>query len=172
MLRDLKDLYEFEPGQQDWAARMAGLLIEARNAARDARAAGKKPLDLDVLGDLVDRYQAIATSGLAVSVYRQTETAKDARRIARRFLRHGAACGQRFAPLRIYSPPALIRDENGTELITLTAGEVRRLFKLHAHITRPRSHHERWSRWRRRHQAIAQRCHYQRRFTENHGLLL
>lgn len=88
LLRDLKDLYEFEPGNQDWAARMAGLLVEARDAARDARAEGRKSLDQDVLGDLVDRYRAIATSGLAVNVYRQTATAKDARRVARRFLRH------------------------------------------------------------------------------------
>ena len=88
LLRDLKDLYEFEPAGQDWAARMAGLLIEARDAARDARAGGKKVLDLDVLGDLVDRYRAIAMSGLAANVYRRTATAKDARRIARRFLKH------------------------------------------------------------------------------------
>jgi transposase len=88
LLRDLKDLYEFEPAGQDWAARMAGLLIEARNAARDARAGGKKVLDLDVLGDLVARYRAIATSGLAANVYRRTATAKDARRIARRFIKH------------------------------------------------------------------------------------
>src|SRR5436190_20660889 len=67
---------------------MAGLLIEARDAARDARAGGKKVLDLDVLGDLVDRYRAIATSGLAANVYRRTATAGDARRIARRFIRH------------------------------------------------------------------------------------
>ena len=88
LLRDLKDLYDFEPGQQDWAARMAGLLIEARDAARDARAAGEKTLDLDILGDLVDRYRDIATSGLAANVYRRTATANDARRIARRFLKH------------------------------------------------------------------------------------
>jgi transposase len=88
LLRDLKDLYEFEPGKQDWAAQMAGLLIEARDAARIARAAGEKTLDLDVLGDLVDRYRAIATSGLAANVYRQTATAKDGRRVARRFLKH------------------------------------------------------------------------------------
>jgi transposase len=88
LLRDLKDLYEFEPREQDWAAQMAGLLIEARDAARDARAEGKKVLDLDVLGDLTDRYRAIATAGLAGNVYRQTATAKDARRIARRFLSH------------------------------------------------------------------------------------
>jgi len=88
LLRDLKDLYEFEPREQDWAASMAGLLIEARDAAREARAEGKKALDLDVLSDLVDRYRAIATAGLAVNVYRRTATAKDARRVARRFLGH------------------------------------------------------------------------------------
>ena len=88
LLRDLKDLYEFEPGKQDRAAQMAGLLIEARDTAGAARAEGKKVLDPDVLGDLVDRYRAIVTSGLAMNVYRQTATSKDASRIARRFLRH------------------------------------------------------------------------------------
>jgi transposase len=88
LLRDLKDLYEFEPREQDWARQMAVLLIEARDAARDARAEGNKALDLDILGDLTGRYRAIATSGLAANVYRQTATAKDARRVARRFLRH------------------------------------------------------------------------------------
>jgi transposase len=88
LLRDLKDLYEFEAAQQDWAAQMAALLLEARDAARDARAEGKKALDPDVLGSLTSRYREIATSGLAANVYRQTATAKDARRIARRFLKH------------------------------------------------------------------------------------
>ncbi len=86
LLRDLKDLYDFEPGKQDWAARMAGLLIEARDAARDARQAGKTALDPGALDDLVTRYRALATSGLAANAYRRTATAKDARRIARRFL--------------------------------------------------------------------------------------
>jgi transposase len=86
LLRDLKDLYDFEPGKQDWAARMAGLLIQARDAARDARQAGKTALDPGVLDDLVTRYRALATSGLAANAYRRTATAKDARRIARRFL--------------------------------------------------------------------------------------
>jgi transposase len=67
---------------------MAALLIEARDAARDARAGGKKALDTDVLGDLVARYRDTAASGLAANVYRSTATAKDARRIARRFLNH------------------------------------------------------------------------------------
>jgi transposase len=88
LLRDLKDLYEFEPRQQDWAAQMAALLTEARDAAREARAAGKKTLDAGVLDGLTGRYQDIAAAGLAANVYRRTSTAKDASRIARRFLRH------------------------------------------------------------------------------------
>jgi transposase len=66
---------------------MAGLLIEARDAARDARAAGEKALDPDVLGDLVDRYRDIATSGLAANVYRQTPTSRDANNEAERTIR-------------------------------------------------------------------------------------
>ena len=65
---------------------MAGLLIEARDAARDARQAGKTALDPGVLDDLVTRYRTLATSGMAANAYRRTATAKDARRIARRFL--------------------------------------------------------------------------------------
>ena len=84
--RDLKDLYDFEPGKQDWAAEMAALLIEARDAASAARQDGKAALDAAVLDDLVTRYRELATSGLAANVYRSTATAKDARRIARRFL--------------------------------------------------------------------------------------
>jgi transposase len=57
-----------------------------RDAARDARQAGKAALDPGVLGNLVTSYQALAMSGLAANAYRRTATAKDARRIARRFL--------------------------------------------------------------------------------------
>jgi transposase len=88
LLRDLKDLYEFEPREQEWAARMAALLLEARDAARDARADGKKALDQNVLDSITGRYRAIARDGLARNVYRRTATAEDARRIARRFTGH------------------------------------------------------------------------------------
>jgi transposase len=88
LLRDLRDLYQFEPGRQDWAEQMAALLIEARDTARTARAEGKKALDPDVLDMLTSRYRSIAESGLAANVYRRTATAGDARRIARRFLKH------------------------------------------------------------------------------------
>ena len=85
LLRDLKGLYDFEPSQQKWAAQMAGLLIEARDAAGAARLAGQSVLDAAVLDDLVTRYRALAAAGLAANLYRRTATAKDARRLARRF---------------------------------------------------------------------------------------
>ena len=86
LLRDLKGLYDFEPGKQEWASRMAGLLIEARDAASAARQAGQSALDAAVLDNLVSRYRELAAAGLAASLYRRTATAKDARRLARRFL--------------------------------------------------------------------------------------
>jgi transposase len=61
------------------------LLIEARDAAAAARAAGQAALDTAVLGDLVTRYRSLAGAGLAANLYRRTTTVKDARRLARRF---------------------------------------------------------------------------------------
>jgi transposase len=86
LLRDLKGLYDFEPGKQEWAHAMATLLIQARDAASAARQAGQAALDAAVLDDLVTRYRALAAEGLAANIYRRTATAGDARRIARRFL--------------------------------------------------------------------------------------
>jgi hypothetical protein len=85
LLRDLKGLYDFEPAQQQWACEMAALLIEARDAASAARQAGEPVLDTAVLDGLVTRYRALAAAGLAANLYRRTATAKDARRLARRF---------------------------------------------------------------------------------------
>ena len=86
LLRDLKDLYDFEAGNQGWAQDMAALLIEARDAARGARQAGETALDPQVLGTLTGRYRELAAAGLTANLYRRSATAKDARRIARRFL--------------------------------------------------------------------------------------
>jgi transposase len=85
LLRDLKGLYDFEPSQQKWASQMAALLIEARDAAGAARLAGQAVLDAAVLDDLLTRYRALAAAGLTANLYRRTATAKDARRLARRF---------------------------------------------------------------------------------------
>ena len=77
LLRDLKGLYDFEPAQR-WASQMASLLIQARDAASAARAAGQSALAAAVLEDLVTRYRALAAAGLAANLYRRTATAKDA----------------------------------------------------------------------------------------------
>ena len=44
---------------------MAGLLIEARDAASTARQAGQSALDAAVLDNLVARYRTLAAAGLA-----------------------------------------------------------------------------------------------------------
>jgi transposase len=85
LLRDLKGLYDFEPAKQEWASQMAALLIKARDAAGAARLAGQSVMDAAVLDDLVTRYRALAAAGLEANLYRRTATAKDARRLARRF---------------------------------------------------------------------------------------
>ncbi len=85
LLRDLKGLYDFEPAQQKWASQLAGLLTGARDAAGAARLAGQSVLDAAVLDDLVTRYRSLAAAGLTANLYRRTATAKDARRLARRF---------------------------------------------------------------------------------------
>jgi hypothetical protein len=64
-----------------------------------------------------------------------------------------------------------VKDENGRDLIPLTAAEARRLFNLHVPVTRPAAFHEQWSHWRRRHQAAARKSHYARRL-KRHGTLL
>jgi len=54
-------------------------------------------------------------------------------------------------------------DRHDEQLIPLTRNEIRRLFtRLRQQLPAPRTQLH-WSRWRRRHQATAQACHYQRR---------
>lgn len=57
---------------------MAGLLIEARDAAGSARSAGQSALNTAVLDGLVTRDRALAAAGLAANLYRRTGTARDA----------------------------------------------------------------------------------------------
>ncbi len=61
-----------------------------------------------------------------------------------------------------------------SELIPLTVPEVRRLlYRLVWQGLPPPEQTLAWSDWRRRHQAIARRCHYQRRLARlNHHVQL
>ncbi len=54
------------------------------------------------------------------------------------------------------------------ELIALTAGEIRRLLATWTQPRHPDEHYQRWSRWRRRHQARARKSHYRRRRERDH----
>jgi hypothetical protein len=55
------------------------------------------------------------------------------------------------------------RDQNGHAMIPLTRNEIRRLFTSLTRRPQPVRAQLHWSRWRRRHQATARECHYQRR---------
>ncbi|HEY8642359.1 MAG TPA: IS66 family transposase, partial [Candidatus Dormibacteraeota bacterium] len=85
LLRDLKDIYDFEPAQQAWASAMAGLLVQANGHATRAREASQGCLAADVLAGLLDRYRALAAGGLEGNRRRHTRAARDAKRVARRF---------------------------------------------------------------------------------------
>ncbi|MFJ9951691.1 transposase [Kitasatospora sp. NPDC091207] len=72
-----------------------------------------------------------------------------------------AALAADTAPIRSARPN---RPARGTDPIDLTVPEIRHLFG--ALLTPPNTSPSRvlhWSNWRRRHQAIARRCHYRRR---------
>jgi transposase len=88
LLRDLKDLHDAAPGAQEWAAKIACLLLWARDAAAAARGAGRAALDDAVLDQLVTRYRQAAAEGLKGSRFRHGATARDAGRLARRLLRY------------------------------------------------------------------------------------
>lgn len=85
LLRDLRGLHDFEPARQSRARDMAGLLIEVRDAVAATRAAGQAALEATAPERLPTRYRELAAAGLTTSLYRRTATAKDARRLARRF---------------------------------------------------------------------------------------
>jgi len=85
LLRDLKDICEFEPARQAWASDMASLLVQANEHVCRARQAGSDRLDEDVLAGLLERYRALAARGLEDNQRRHTRAARDARRVARRF---------------------------------------------------------------------------------------
>jgi hypothetical protein len=59
-------------------------------------------------------------------------------------------------------PGGMHHGQAGHDLIPLTRNEIRRLFTSLCRA-RPASDQLHWSRWRRRHQATARNCHYQRR---------
>ncbi len=90
LLRDLRDVYEFDPDGQVWASSMADLLVYANKAAGAARAAGAEAVDAATLAEIVAWYRGTVTTGIVTNQGKRTRTATDARRLARRFAEHEA----------------------------------------------------------------------------------
>jgi hypothetical protein len=54
----------------------------------------------------------------------------------------------------------------------LSMNEIRRMHAALCRPAHPPGHYLHWSAWRRRHQATARRCHYQRRLKRGYQLML
>jgi molybdenum cofactor biosynthesis enzyme MoaA len=61
-----------------------------------------------------------------------------------------------------------VTSSDGKAMVCLTVNEIRRLHAALCRPAHPAEHHLHWSRWRRRHQATARRCHYQHRRKRDH----
>ena len=84
-LRDLRDLYTFDPDGQVWARSMADLLIHANAAATTARAAGRQHLDDAELAEISAWYRGAVAKGITDNQGKRRQAARDGLRLARRF---------------------------------------------------------------------------------------
>ncbi len=87
-LRDLKGLYEFDPGGQVWARSMADLLLWANRQATAARAAGQARLPDEQAAEITAWYRGAVAKGITDNQAKRTKVAKDGLRLARRFRDH------------------------------------------------------------------------------------
>jgi transposase len=94
-LRDLRDLYQWDPEGQDWAVRMADVLVKVNKAATAARAAGEAQLPTDQAEQIRELYRSAALQGQLDNQDKPTAAAKRARTLARRF-RDNEALNLRF----------------------------------------------------------------------------
>src|SRR6266545_2875113 len=82
LLRDLRDVYEFDPDGQVWASSMADLLVHANKAAGAARAVGAAALEQATLAEIVAWYRGAVTTGIVANQGKRTRTATDGLRLA------------------------------------------------------------------------------------------
>jgi transposase len=87
-LRDLRDLYTFDPGGQVWARSMADLLLHANAAATAARAAGQPRVTEEQMAQISAWYRGAVAKGITDNQGKRRKTAKDGLRLARRFRDH------------------------------------------------------------------------------------
>jgi transposase len=87
-LRDLRDLYRWDPEGQLWARSMADLLIHANAAATAARAAGNSQLAAPELAGINTWYRGAVAKGITDNQHKRSQAGKDGLRLARRFRDH------------------------------------------------------------------------------------
>jgi transposase len=88
LLRDLRALSDADPAGQMWAQAMADALLEANQAAHQARAAGADHLDPDVLTQIRSHYLGALAKGRTDNHNHGHTLAVQARRLIRRFTRY------------------------------------------------------------------------------------
>jgi transposase len=84
-LRDLRDLYTFDPDGQVWARSMADLLLHANATATTARAVGQPRLTGEQMSEINAWYRGAVAKGITDNQGKRRKTAKDGLRLARRF---------------------------------------------------------------------------------------
>ena len=87
LLRDLKGLHDAGAGQ-DWAAAMAGVLLDANAAAAAARAAGQARLSDETQRGIRTRYRDALAGGIEANWACGTRLSRDGLRLAKRFGSH------------------------------------------------------------------------------------
>ena len=87
-LRDLRELYTFDPEGQIWARSMADLLIWANKQATAARAAGQASLSEDQLARIRSWYRGATAKGIADNQGKRRKISRDGLRVAKRFRDH------------------------------------------------------------------------------------
>ena len=87
-LRDLRDLYTFDPQGQLWARSMADLLITANAQASTARAAGRAALSDGQLAQIKAWYRGAVAKGITGNQGKRSKINRDGLRLARRFRDH------------------------------------------------------------------------------------
>jgi transposase len=88
LLRDLRALSDADPAGQLWAQAMADTLLEANQAAHQARAVGVDRLDPVVLTQIRNYYQGALAKGTTDNRDQRSTLAAQARRLIQRFTRY------------------------------------------------------------------------------------
>jgi transposase len=88
LLRDLRALRDADPVGQLWAQAMADTLLEANQAAHQARAVGADHLDQDVLAQIRNHYLGALAKGRTDNHGHRNTLTTQARRLIRRFTRY------------------------------------------------------------------------------------